>query len=277
MSGVGPLTESDQPAYRHIAYETIGPVARIAHNRPEFANAEDTLLLDELDAAMRRAEADPEIRVIILGAKGDHFSAGHDLKEAKATRAHFTVEQRWAYEEVRYFEYALRIWDLSKPTIAEVKGACMAAGFMVANMCDLIVASEDAFFSDPVCHSLSSAAVEVLIHPWVLGLRAAKELLYTGRRMGAEEAKQIGMVNRVVPRAELEAETLALAQQIAQASPFALKLTKRSLNRTLDIQGLRNALSAHFETHQLTHVSEEYLKKRDAGIDKTIGQAKTIA
>ncbi len=257
-----------------IAYEVDGAVARLSHNRPEMRNAESQGLLDELDVAVRRASADPAIRVIVIAGKGEHFSAGHDLKEGAAKRANFTVEERWAYEELYYLEYALRIWDCPKPTIAEVQGACIAGGFMVANMCDLIVAADDAFFSDPVCHTLGAAAVEVLIHPWVMGARKAKEILFTGRRMGAAEAHHIGMVNKVVPRAELTAQTMAMAHHIAKAEPFALKLVKRSINRTLDTQGLRTALHAHFDTHQLSHVTEAFKSARDKGLETAIKRAK---
>ncbi len=261
-------------SYTDISYETLGAVARICHDRPKNRNAESQRLLQELDDAMRQAAADPDIRVVILGGHGDHFSAGHDLKEAQESRADFTVEQRFAYEERYYYEYAMRIWDHPKPTIAQVQGACIAGGFMVANMCDLVVASDDAFFADPVCHTLSAAAVEMLVHPWVMGMRAAKEFLFTGRRMDAAEAHRIGMVNRVVPRAELESATLALAEHIAKAPPFGLKLTKRSLNRSFDIQGFRSALAAHFDTHQLSHVTEEFRQTRDRGLGNAIQRAK---
>lgn len=260
--------------YTQIAYTIDGAVARLSHNRPEMRNAESQRLLDELDDAVRKASADPAVRVLVFDAKGEHFSAGHDLKEGAAKRADFTVEQRWAYEELYYLDYALRIWDCPKPTIASVQGACIAGGFMVANMCDLIVAADDAFFSDPVCHTLGAAAVEVLIHPWVMGARKAKEMLFTGARMTAEEAHRIGMVNRVVPRADLEAKTMELARHIAKAEPFGLKLVKRSINRTLDTQGLRAALHAHFDTHQLSHVSEGFRAARDRGLASAIQKAK---
>lgn len=264
--------------YAHINVTNIGPVARINHARPTQRNAESMALLDELDAAMAAAVADENILVIILGGEGPHFSAGHDLKEAQQNRANFTVEQRFAYEEKRYFDYSLRIWDCPKPTIAQVQGACIAGGFMVANMCDLIIASDDAYFADPVCKTLAAAAVEVLIHPYVMGLRAAKDFLFTGRRMGAEEAFRIGMVNRVVPRAELEEDALALANNIAEAAPFALKLTKRSLNRAADMGGFRNALTAHFDTHQLSHVSDAFQQQRaQAGLDGAISRAKAVS
>ena len=260
--------------YQDIEYRLDGAVAYILHARPNARNAESRNLLDEMDQSLAAAVADDAVRAIVIGGQGDHFSAGHDLKEAQAERQDFDVEQRWAYEEQRYFDYALRIWDCPKPTIARVQGACIAGGFMVANMCDLIVASDDAFFADPVCRSLAAAAVEVLVHPWVMGLRRAKEFLYTGEKMTAQEALAIGMVNRVVPRAQLDAETGALASRIAEAPPFALKLAKRSLNRTFDAQGFRTALSAHFDLHQLSHVTTEFAATRGGGLAAAIDRGK---
>ncbi|MDB5985766.1 MAG: Enoyl-CoA hydratase [Nevskia sp.] len=266
------MTNAD---YSDIAYEVIGSVARVSHNRPDRRNAEGTALLDQLDDALSRAAADQDIRVVIVGGKGDHFSAGHDVKEAMGRPD--VVETRYAYEEQHYLGYCLRLWDFPKPTIAQVQGACIAGGFMVANMCDLVVASEEAYFSDPVCGTLAAAATEVLIHPWVLGLRTAKDFLYTGRKMFAEEAHRIGMVNRVFSRASLEAETLALASHIAKAPPFAMKMLKRSLNRTADMQGFRNAIQAHFDTHELCHTTQEYKDVRASGLAASIGRTKELA
>jgi enoyl-CoA hydratase len=260
--------------YSDILYERIGSVARISHNRPDARNAESKRLLNELDQAISRAASDDDVRVVILAAVGDHFSAGHDLKEAQATRSNFTVEERWDYEILHYFEFALRIWDLPKPVISQVQGACVAGGFMVANMCDMLVASEDAFFADPVCQSLGTASVEILIHPWVMGLRQAKDMLFTGRRVGASEAFQMGMVNRLVTRSDLETTTLELAEQIAKAPAFALRLTKRSLNRGYDMQGFRTALQAHFDTHQLSHNSAEFSRIREGGLQAAIAKGK---
>jgi enoyl-CoA hydratase len=268
------VTESpgSYPEYQDILVERIGRVLRIAHDRPEQRNAESTRLLDELDDALRIARTDPEVGAVILGGEGAHFSAGHDLKEALAERAHYSVEERWAYEEQRYFNYALNIWDFPKPTIAEVRGACMGGAFMVANMCDLVVASDDAFFADPVVLSIAAASVEVLIHPYVMGLRRAKEFLFTGERMDAHEAYRIGMINRVVAPANLRSAVLEFAERMAAAPPFAIAMTKRSLNRTADLSGFRAALSAHFETHQLTHVTQETREIRARGADHLIGR-----
>jgi enoyl-CoA hydratase len=259
--------------YQHIVYEVNGPIGRISHNRPNARNAESQALLEELDDALTAATRNDDVRVVIIDGKGGHFSAGHDLKEAAAKRANFTVEQRWAFEELYYLGYAMNIWDCPKPTIAQVSGACIAGGFMVANMCDLVVASDDAFFSDPVCQTLGTAAVEVLIHPWVMGARKAKEMLFTGGRISAHDAHAIGMVNKVVPRADLETATNNMALQIARCEPFALKLVKRSINRTLDMQGLRASLNAHFDTHQLSHLSEAFRRRRDEGLAQAIKSA----
>lgn len=254
--------------------EQIGPVRRITLNRAEMRNAQSQQMLDELDAAFEAARLDSATRVVVLAANGPHFSAGHDLKQAQAERAEFTVEERWAYEEQRYFGYCMRIWDFPKPTIAQVQGGCIAAGLMLANMCDLIVASEDAFFSDPVTHTMGAASLEVLIHPWVLGLRQAKEMLFTGERISARQAREFGMVNRVVANDRLGEDTLALAQRIAKAPPFAMQLLKKSLNRSMDVQGMRQALSAHFDVHQLSHVTEEYRRTKEAGLASAIQGAK---
>ncbi|MFA7668992.1 MAG: enoyl-CoA hydratase [Burkholderiaceae bacterium] len=258
-----------------LLVEDHAAVRRISLNRPEARNAQSRELLDELDLAFEAAIQAENVRVIILAAEGGHFSAGHDLKQAQRERADFTVEERWEYESRRYYDYCLRIWDCPKPTIAEVRGACVAGGFMVANMCDLVVCSEDAFFSDPVGHTLAAAATEVLIHPWVMGLRKAKEMLFTGGRLDAQEAFRIGMVNQVTSTGELRAETMALAQRIAKAPPFGLRLTKRSLNRSLDVQGFRNALSAHFDTHQLSHMSSEFAVVREQGMAAAIQRNKS--
>jgi len=254
----------------NLLVEQLGPVRRLWLNREGLRNAQSQALLDELDAALCAARDNEGTRVLLLAAKGAHFSAGHDLKEAQEKRAHFSVEERWTYEERRYFDYCMRLWDFPKPTVAQVQGACVAAGFMLANMCDLVVAAEDAFFSDPVTHTLGAAATEVLIHPWVMGLRAAKEFLFLGERLGARRAHELGFVNKVVPGAELDAAAVQMAQRIAQAPPFAMRILKKSLNRSVDVQGMRQALSAHFDLHQLSHVSDEYRRSRDAGLASAI-------
>lgn len=255
--------------FKEILYSVQDGVATIAMHRPTQRNAQSEAMLDEIDAALNAADHD-DVKVVILRGIGEHFSAGHDLKEAQLNRADFTVEERWHYEERKYLNYALRIWQFPKPTIAEVQGACIAAGFVIANMCDLILASEDAFFADKVTTAMGAATTEVLVHPWVMSNRRAKELLFTGQSISAQEAYRIGMINRICPRETLEAQTRELALQIAKGPGFALSLTKRSLNQAQCAQGFTSTINAHFVTHQLSHVSEEYKRVREAGLDKVI-------
>jgi enoyl-CoA hydratase len=262
--------------YEDILVESFGPVLRISHNRPARRNAQSEHLLEELDDALAKAARDDGVRVLVLGAVGDHFSAGHDLFDGLARRGGFTPEQHWLWEQEHYLGNAFRLWDFPKPTIAQVQGACIAAGFMVANMCDLMVAADDAFFSDPVAHSLGAAAVEALVHPWVLGTRKAKEFLFTGQRITAAEGHAWGMVNHVVPRAELESATLALAQRIAAAPPIAIRMLKRSLNRTADMQGFRNSLQAHFDTHLLSSSTHEFRDIGAQGMATSLKAAKAV-
>lgn len=271
------LKNGDYMDFQHITSERLGAIARISLNRPQVRNAQDRLLLRELDTAVREAEADKEVKVVVIAATGDHFSAGHDLKSSKIERPNPTVEQRWEYEEEHFFEYCMRIHELKKPTIAQVQGACIAGGFMVANMCDLIVCSDDAFFSDPVAHSMGTASLEVFIHPWVMSMRKAKELLFTGRRLPAQEALEIGMINKVVPRSDLERTTMELANTVAAAPPYAVRFVKKSLNRTWDAQGFRTALSAHFDLHQLSHMTDEFQQHLAKGLDSTIQRAKAVS
>lgn len=262
--------------YSEITYEMLGSVLRICHNRPQQANSESETLLAELDDALAHAKRDDNVRVVIIGGIGKHFSAGHDLIEGMEKRGQFTPEESWLWEDEHYLGNALRIWDFPKPTIAQVQGACIAGGFMVANMCDLVVASDDAFFSDPVVHSLAAASVEALVHPWVMGMRKAKEFLYTGQRLSAAEAKEWGMVNHVVPRAELEEFTLKLASHIALAPPIGIRLMKRSLNRAADIMGFRNSIMSHFDTHTLSTETSEHHKLRAAGMNASMQTAKKV-
>lgn len=265
-------------AYEYVLYEVDGNVASIWQNRPGQRNAQNEQMLDELNDAVLVAGSDPDVRVVVIGGKGGHFSAGHDLKEGQAKRQDFTPEERWAFESRSYMDYCLNIYNLPKPTIARVDGACIAGAFMVANMCDMIVASDEAFFADPVLHTMAVSAVEVLVHPWAMGSRKAREFLFTGERMTAAEAKDCGMVNHVVPAGDLDAKVGQLAGRIAAAPPFATAVLKKSLNRTQEVQGFNAALNAHFDSHQLSHFSAEAARgKADGGFSNSIERNRTGA
>ena len=257
-----------------IIVENNGGVRRIWLNRGDAANAQTKQMLVELDAAISQANEDESVRVIVLAGKGKHFSAGHDLKEAQAKRSGFSPEERTDYEAKYYLQYCMNIWESPKPTIAQVQGACVAGGFMLASMADLVVVSEDAWFWDSVLYSMGLAGTEVLFQPWVMGLRHAKEFLFLGERISAAEAYRIGMVNRVVPRDELDTYVMDMATRISSAPPFGMRALKKSLNRTYDIKGFKTAIQAHFDTHQLTHTTAEFAAIRDQGLSTIIGNNK---
>lgn len=194
----------------------------------------------------------------MLRAEGPHFSSGHDLQswhrdafggDGDQPGKDLSVAYRW---EAERFLGACRRWsDVPKPSIAAVHGACIGAGLMPCWPCDLIVAA-DAWFSDPVVR-LGANGVEYHAHAWESGARRAKELLFTAGRIGAEDARRIGMVTRVVARERLLDETLGLAGEIAEMDPFALAQAKRSVNLALDIGGRYAALQAVFDVHWTTH------------------------
>ncbi|MFI7361315.1 enoyl-CoA hydratase [Streptomyces sp. NPDC050149] len=235
-----------------ILYEAEDGVAVITLNRPEAANAQTMALLDELDASWTRASQDEAVRVVVLRANGRHFSAGHDLKDRWPSPDEITLEWIYNAEMRRYLDYSLKWRNIPKPTIAAVQGKCIAAGLMLCWPCDLIVAAENAEFSDPVVH-MGIGGVEYHGHTWELGPRKAKEILFTGRPLTAREAEQTGMVNKVVPLDELDESARELAARIARMPAFGLRQAKRAVNQTLDVQGFYAALQSVFDVHQTGH------------------------
>ncbi|MGW6702142.1 enoyl-CoA hydratase [Nocardia sp. NPDC055049] len=236
----------------YIRYEVADKIATITLDRPEAANAQNSDLLDELDAAWTRAAQDPEVAVIVLRGEGKHFSAGHDLKDRWPSPQDITLEWIYQNESRRYLEYSLRWRNVPKPSIAAVQGRCIAGGLLLCWPCDLIVAADDALFSDPVV-LMGIGGVEYHGHTWELGARKAKEILFTGRAVTATEAEQVGMVNKVVPRAELDEQTRALATRIAGMPSFGLRQAKRAVNQTLDVQGFYAAIQSVFDVHSTGH------------------------
>jgi enoyl-CoA hydratase len=245
--------------YQSVLVERRGAVELVTMNRPDVRNAQNTALLSELHEALQAADADPAVNIIVIAGAGPHFSAGHDLKayvgEAPADEWHEkrkTPEGKFEHERAMYFDKSMAIRDLRTPTIAMVQGKCIAGGLMVALACDLVVAADDAVFQNPVLR-MSGAAVEALLEVYDLGARKAKEFLWTGDELPAAEAHRLGMVNRVVRRAALEEETMALAERIARMPPVTVQNVKRSINHAQDLAGYRNALEYHFMVHQFQH------------------------
>ena len=237
-----------------VIYEVAESVAVITLNRPEAANAQSHKVLEELDQAWREADRDPAVKVIVLKSNGKHFSAGHDMSSTKNVTkpVEYHADSLYDWETRHYLHYAKSWREVPKPSIAAVQGKCIAGGLMLCWPCDLIIAADNAEFSDPVL-AMGICGVELHAHTWEFGPRKAKELLFTGDAITAQKAEQIGMVNRVVPLDELVPATLALAQKIARNDAFALRMAKRAVNLTLDIRGYTNAINAIFDMHHLGH------------------------
>ncbi len=243
-----------------VHYEVQDGVAVITLNRPEVHNAQNPSLLEDLDACWSRAAKDNNVKVILLQANGKNFSAGHDLsvkEDEKDVFATFDWDTRgitgqYLWEQSHYFEYSRRWRNNPKPSIAAVQGACIAAGLMLCWPCDLIIAAENAWFSDPTI-MMGIAGVEYHGHTWELGPRKAKQMLFTAEKITAAEAEKLGMVNEVVPLEELRESALAMAQKIAQQDLFSLMMAKRVVNQTIDTMGQPAALQAAFDIHEFQH------------------------
>jgi enoyl-CoA hydratase len=266
------MTSADAD-FQTVRYEQPDPrIARVVLNRPERANAQNTRLLYELNAALDRASRDDAVKVIIVAAEGEHFSSGHDLGRGQDWRLDDVgispgggyrqpgIEGNWAREEEIYFGLCWRWRNIPKPTIAEVQGKVIAGGLMLVWPFDLVVASEDATFQDPVV-AFGVNGVEYFGHPWEFGVRKAKEMLFTGRAISARTAKQLGMVNRVVARERLSAETLELATEIAAQPMMGLKLAKESVNQAQNAQGLYESLRSAMGPQQLGHANNQIVHK----------------
>lgn len=266
-----------------VSYERRDAVAVVTMNRPEYRNAQNSAMTYALDEAFTRAVNDSAVKVIVLAGAGDHFSAGHDIGspgrdvdvsfERKAVLWWDHVgreggDLRFAREMEVYLGMCRRWREIPKPMIAMVQGACVAGGLMLAWVCDLIVAAEDAFFADPVVR-MGIPGVEYFAHPWVLGPRAAKEVLFTGDRFSAQRAYEWGMVSRVVPRSSLESSVFELAGRISAMPQFGLALAKKAVNQSEDLMGMRAGMDSVFGLHHLAHahnaeVSPDALAGMDA-------------
>lgn len=269
------MTLSDQAgaaeadAQELVSYESLdeGRIARIWLNRPDAHNAQSRGLLVQLDEAFLRAEADDTVRVVILAARGKNFSAGHDLGSelAIAERSQLPsfringgtrdpiAEKLYLQEWHYFFQNTCRWRDLRKITIAQVQGNAISAGLMLIWACDLIVAADNAKFSDVVAVRLGMPGVEYYAHPWEFGPRKAKELLLTGDSLDADEAYRLGMVSKVFPVDELAEKTLEFARRIADRPTMAALLVKDSVNAASDAMGFTEALRHAFHIHELGH------------------------
>jgi enoyl-CoA hydratase len=234
-------THADPPV---MLTEDLGPVRRLTLNRPEALNALDHRVMDALEREIAAAGADDAVSVVILRGAGRAFCAGYDLAEDAAGGE--LDARAWHHALKVDTDRMLSILDCPKPVIASVHSYCLAGGTDLMLACDLAVAADDAYFGY-VDVRFGSGVVSMFL-PWVVGVRKAKELLFTGEdRVSAQEALRIGLVNRVVPRDELDDATLALAREIAKNEPFVIQTTKRAVNRAWDVAGFRQAMEANVE------------------------------
>jgi len=250
-----------------VRYEVVDPgdegIAVVTLDRPEARNAQNKRMTYELNACFDDAARRPDVKVIVLQADGPHFCSGHDLRDREPQDAFDSVsanggfdlpgqEGSMAWEQEVYLEMCWRWRNLSKPLLAAAQGKTIAGGLMLLWVADVIYAADDAQFSDPVV-GLGVNGVEYFAHPWELGPRMAKELLFSGDWLSAEEARALGMVNRVVPAAELREAVMGLARRVATKPSFALKLAKESVNQALEAQGQWTALRSAFTLQHLAH------------------------
>ncbi len=261
-----------QDEYRFVTYETLddGTIARIMLNRPDARNAQNRGMLVELNDAFLRAEADDQVRVVILGGNGKMFSSGHDLGSKVSVEeytpgpnqhptrginggtregAEALMLQEWHY----FFENTRRWRNLRKITIGVAHGDVYAAALMLLWSCDLIVAAEGTTFADVVGSRLGMCGVEYFGHPWEFGPRKAKELLLTGDSISAEEAHALGMVSKIFPADVVQDRTVEFARRIAERPTMAALLIKEAVNQTVDNMGFYNSLTACFTLHELNH------------------------
>ncbi len=235
------MSDTPEPV---LLVEDIGPVRRLTMNRPGSLNALDGALIGAISQAISDAGSDDSVSVVILRGAGRAFCAGYDLNEDAEGGVHDA--RYWHKELAHSTARMLEIVDCPKPVIASVQSYCLAGGTDLMLACDIAVAADDAYFGY-VDIRFGSGVVSMFL-PWVVGVRKAKELMFTGEdRIPADEALRIGLINRVVPRDQLDDATLALAEDIAKNEPFVIQTTKRALNRAWDVAGFRAAMESNTE------------------------------
>jgi enoyl-CoA hydratase len=261
-----------------VTYEVIDHVAWVTMDRPDFNNAQNGQMTYALDDAFNRAVQDDDVRVIVLAGNGKHFSAGHDIgtpgrdlhkqfENRLMVPPHVTkpaAELLYTREQEQYLGMCRRWRDIPKPTVAMVQGACIAGGLMLAWVCDLIIASEDAFFQDPV-NRMGIPGVEYFAHAFELPPRVAKEFLLLGERMTAQRAQQFGMVNRIVSREDLRAEVTSIAAKLAAQPRLGNWLTKQAVNHVEELRGKRSAMDAVFHMHHFAHAQNDLVQGNSIG------------
>ena len=241
-----------------VIYEREGPLARIILNQPETANAQSSAMVHDVEACLQDAEHDYDVRVVILKANGRGFCSGHLIgKEGTAyeefREAQEKVGSAWQPQFELFVWPVLHLWEFPKPVIAQVHGYAIGGGTYFALLPDITIASDDAYFQMPLVQGLGLPGGETMIEPWVfMNWKRAAEYLYTAQTLSAQEAFEMGLVNHVVPRADLESTVEAMASQIARAPMTTLRATKTLIKRAWEQMGLRLHLQMSNDLLSLT-------------------------
>ncbi|HEX7061877.1 MAG TPA: enoyl-CoA hydratase/isomerase family protein [Woeseiaceae bacterium] len=225
-----------------VTLELSAQLAVITLNRPEKLNAINAAMLDELECVLDAAEANDDVRAIVLQGAGRAFSAGFDLGSPAFDSGD---PEEISRELARDFRGIMRFWDCPKPVIAAVHGYCLGSSLEICALCDVTVAADDCVFGVPEVGY--GSGIVCLVLPWIVGLKAANEMLLTGGNIDAGRALGLGLVNEVVPAGDLRAAATATARRIAANDALAVRLTKEAIHRSLEIRGFRRALEAAFE------------------------------
>jgi enoyl-CoA hydratase/carnithine racemase len=235
-------TQEQQPTM--VRYETDEKVGIITLDRADKLNAINSVMKDQIIAAFARADKEPSTSVIVLRANGRSFSAGFDIGHSpdrgKDTGA--ADPNTWDPILHRSFDFGFAPWSTTKPVIASAQGHVLGGGCELAMMCDLTIAADDARFGEPEVRF--SHLGPLMVMPWFIGLKRARELLFFGDQIDAQTALGFGMINRIVPAAELRTASMKYAKRLSLISPEALRWGKRIINRGAEIAGLRSAIEA---------------------------------
>ena len=226
-----------------VLYDTDEKLSIITLNRPEKLNAISPGLQRQLTDAFTRADADPQTSVVLLRAEGRSFCAGYDISAREPGTDDWRSDAMKAHDHLcPQLEFEMLPWTMKKPVIASVQGHVMGGGCELVMLCDLTIAADNATFAEPEVRF--SSVGPAIVMPMIIGYKKARELLYFGDAIDAGTALELGMVNRVVPLAELREASLAWAKRLSLISPEALYATKRAINRGADAAGFRTALYA---------------------------------
>jgi len=243
-----------------VTYRTDGDIAIISLNRPDKRNAVNRALSQGLMACLEKANQDYNVTVIILRGEGKSFCAGHDIERSDPEREKYRHHSLRTHHSLsRGLRLATAIWELNKPIIASVHGHALGEGCVISMLCDLTIAAEGALFGEPEIRFAGPATAMMM--PWVVGLKRARELIYMGDMIDAAEAKEIGIVNRVVPAAELEAATLKYARRLALIGPEALFCARTTINRILEAQGIRQAFNSTVDLIAPTYATDSQVHR----------------